>query len=84
MRENGQPNRFAVHDVGLATQNILFQATELGLVGHFMGGFFPDFAVEIFNIPQGFEVVAVGGIGYLGRSDLLPNDLKEREAYPHS
>jgi hypothetical protein len=49
-----------------------------------MGGFFSDFAVEIFNIPQGFEVVAVGGIGYLGRSDLLPNDLKEREAYPHS
>ena len=76
---NGQPNRFAFHDVGLATQNLLSQVTALGLVGHFMGGFFPEVATEIFHIPDGFEPVAVGAIGYGGREDLLSDDLKSRE-----
>ena len=79
VQRDGQPNRFAFHDVGLATQNLLSQVTDLGMFGHFMGGFSQEAATEIFRIPSGFEPVAVGAIGYRGREDLLSSDLKERE-----
>src|SRR5262249_34891150 len=36
---NGKPNRTAQHDVGLASENLVLQATELGLVTHQMAGF---------------------------------------------
>lgn len=79
IHRNGVSNRFAFHDVGLATQNLLTQATNLGLIGHFMGGFWPNVASQIFHIPEGFEAVAVGAIGYRGREDLLSEDLRQKE-----
>ena len=36
---NGQPNRHAFHDVGLAVANLIVQATALGLGVHQMAGF---------------------------------------------
>lgn len=75
-----RPNRFAFHDVGLATENLFLQACELGLSCHFMGGFSPDKVRDIFGIPNDHEAVAAGAIGYMGEVDSLPDDLKEREA----
>ncbi|MGH7236266.1 MAG: nitroreductase family protein, partial [Nitrospiraceae bacterium] len=37
--EDGEPNRHAFHDVGLAVENLVIQATALGLVVHQMAGF---------------------------------------------
>jgi len=61
---NGAPNRHAWHDVGLATANLLTQATALGLVAGPMGGFDPKAAREKLAIPEGWEPVAVIALGY--------------------
>jgi nitroreductase len=61
---NGAPNRHAWHDVGMATANLLTQATALGLVAGPMGGFDPKAAREKLGIPEGWEPVAVIALGY--------------------
>jgi nitroreductase len=61
---NGAPNRHAWHDVGLATANLLTQATALGLVAGPMGGFDSKAAREKLAIPEGWEPVAVIALGY--------------------
>jgi len=67
-------NRHAWHDVGLATQNLIVQATALGLHVHLMGGFSADKAREAFAIPAEYEAVTMFALGYLGD----PNTLNER------
>ncbi|GAB3819943.1 nitroreductase family protein [Pontibacter rugosus] len=79
---NGQPNGIARHDVGLATANILLQATDLGLHVHLMGGFNAAKAQDVLGIPEGFEPVAMGAVGYVGDPESLPEALKERELAP--
>lgn len=79
---NGKPNTHAWHDVGLATGNFLLQATEIGLHAHLMGGFMADKAREALGIPEGYEPVAMGALGYIGDPDTLPEQLRERELAP--
>jgi nitroreductase len=76
---NDKPNRHAFHDVGLAAENLVLQATALGLVVHQMAGFYVDKAREAFAIPEGYEPVAAMAIGYPGQSDQLPEPLRQRE-----
>ena len=40
--EDGLPNRYALHDTGMAAENLAIQATALGLVTHQMAGFLID------------------------------------------
>jgi nitroreductase len=81
--ETGEkPNRFALHDVGLATANLTVQATSLGLAVHQMGGFNGDKARTVLNIPKDFEPVAVIALGYQDTTDSLPEYLLERELAP--
>jgi nitroreductase len=79
---NGQPNRHAFHDVGLAVANLITQATALGLYVHQMAGFYPDRVRELYGIPDGFEPVAGIVLGYLGDPNVLPEDLLQRELAP--
>ncbi|MCX2741688.1 nitroreductase family protein [Pontibacter anaerobius] len=79
---NGSPNKHAWHDVGLATGNLLLQATELGLHVHLMGGFDAAMAKQELGIPDGFEAVAMGAVGYAGDPESLPEPLKARELAP--
>lgn len=79
---NGNPNPHAWYDVGLATGNLLLQATELGLHVHLMAGFDAAKAREVLQIPEGYEPVAMGAVGYAGDPDSLPEQLKERELAP--
>ncbi len=81
---NGKPNKYAWHDVGLATGNLLMQATHMGLYAHLMGGFLADKAQEVLGIPDGYEPVAMGAIGYIGDPETLPEQLKERELAPRA
>jgi len=79
---NGKPNRHAFHDVGLAVENLVIQATALGLAVHQMAGFHVDKARELFSIPDGHEPVAALVLGFPGDPAGLPEDLREREVAP--
>jgi len=78
---NEKPNRTAQHDVGLATENLLLQAVELGLVAHPMAGFDVERSRREFNIPGDYTILAMIAIGYPYRGDLddLDEKLRERE-----
>ena len=77
--ETGQPNRHAFHDVGLAVENLVIQATALGLVVHQMAGMFPDLVKAEFNLPPHHEAVAAIALGYHGDPASLPEQLHRRE-----
>jgi nitroreductase len=80
--QQNQLNKYAFYDAGLAMANALFEATELGLWVHQIGGFYPDIIKKELNIPEGFEPVVVATVGYLGDPNTLPENLKEREIAP--
>ncbi len=82
--ESGKPNRFAWHDTGLATAALMVQATALGLHVHAMGGFSRDATRSNLGIPEGFEPVAAIAMGYAGRPDSLPEDLRMSEVAPRT
>lgn len=76
---NGEPNRHALHDVGLAAAQLTLQATALGLAVHQMAGFSSQRARELLAVPEAFEPVAMIAVGYPGDPDQLPEDLRQRE-----
>ena len=77
--DTGKPDRFARYDLGLAVENLVLQATTLGLFCHQTGGLNVEKARTAFNIPEGSEPVDVIAIGYMGNLDTLPDDLREQE-----
>lgn len=79
---NGHANRHAFHDVGLATAQLVLQATSLSLSIHQMAGFDRDRAREIWKIPESFDPVAVLAVGYRGEPEQLSGELEERERAP--
>lgn len=80
-----RPNRHAYHDVGLATAQLMLQATSMGLVVHAMAGFDRDAARATLRIPDGHDVVAFLAVGYQGEVDDLADDkLRSRERAPRT
>jgi nitroreductase len=79
---NGQVNRAAVHDLGLAAGNLLVEATARGILVHQMLGILPEKARQIFAIPDGYEAWTGLAIGYRGDPTQLPDVLQERERRP--
>lgn len=57
---------YYLFDLGMATQNILLQATELGLVARPMAGFSPARFHETFQIPRGYQLMVLIAVGYPG------------------
>lgn len=82
--DDGQPNRHAFHDTGLAVENLVLQAAAQGLVAHQMAGFDVEKARADLRIPAGYEPVAMIAVGYPGDPALLPERLREREIRPRS
>jgi nitroreductase len=76
---NGEPNRHAMHDVGLAVGQLTTQATAMGLVLHQIAGFDAAAAREAHAIPEEFEPVAVLAIGYPGDPGELPEKLRKKD-----
>lgn len=74
---NGKPNRWAQHDAGLATENLLLEAVDLGLAAHPMAGYDADRARTDFGIPEGFTPIAMIAIGYPYQGGL--DDLDEKQ-----
>ncbi len=77
---NGQPNRFAFHDVGQAVAYLTMQATSLGLSVHQMGGFDVERARELLAIPAGYEPVAAIALGYSQDPAAPPPSARTRRA----
>ena len=76
------PNPHAIHDLGLAMENLFLQAVDLGLYCHFMAGFSPEKVRATFGVPNGYEPMTAGAIGYPGSPDDLPDNLRQRELRP--
>ena len=77
---DGQPNRFAWHDLGLAVGNLSIQATACGL--RQMGGFNAEVARETYAIPATHEPVTALVIGYPADPESLSDEQREREMSP--
>jgi nitroreductase len=77
--EDQSPNSHALHDVGLAVENLVIQALALDLFVHQMAGFEVEQAREVCHLPPGHEPVAMIALGYLGDPNTLPEKLRARE-----
>lgn len=57
-------NRHAGHDLGQAIAQMVLQALDHGIYVHQMGGFFPDKARQLYQIPNEFEPFTAIAMGY--------------------
>ena len=76
---NGKPNAHAQHDVGLANENLVLQATALGLIVHQMAGFKRDHARAALAIPDGNEPLTMLAAGYPGDISTFDESLQQRD-----
>jgi nitroreductase len=83
-QDDSTPNRHAFHDTGMAVENLVLQATALGLVAHQMAGFDVEKARADLKIPSGYEPVALIAVGYPGDLASLSDQMRERELQPRS
>jgi nitroreductase len=81
---NGQPNAAAVHDLGLASASLTFEATARGLSVHQMIGILPDRARELYRIPEGVQPLTGLAIGYAADPGTLPEKYRERDLTPRT
>ncbi len=81
---NGQPNKWAHHDVGAATTTLLLQATAQGLHGHVMAGFEAEKTRDVFALPAHIEPVTFIALGYQGAPELLAEPFLTRELAPRT
>ena len=79
LRDGGKEARHALYDLGMAAENLVLQAVDLGLVAHQMAGFDADRAREVYAIPAAHEAIVAIAIGYQGHHSSLPDDLQLRE-----
>jgi len=57
-------NRHASHDLGLALGQMILQALHHDIYARMMGGFYPDQARAIYNIPDEYEPFTAIAFGY--------------------
>lgn len=81
---NGNPNRTAVHDTGIALMALSVQATAMGLQAHGMGGIHLDKIREVYGLPADVEAVAGVAVGYAASAEVLEEPLRSREMAPRS
>ncbi len=80
--DDGSPNRHAYHDVGLAAENLVLEATAQGLASHQMAGYDVEQARARLGIPNGYDPVAMIAVGYPGDPALLEERQRARESQP--
>lgn len=82
---NGNPNGYALYDLGAASAFVILQANALGLVTHQMGGFDRDAARQALEVPEEYALGSVMALGYQGEPDALSNEkLIENETAPRT
>lgn len=81
---NDKDNRVHQHDLGLAVQNLVIQATSLDLFAHQMAGVDLDKVKSAYNLPEGYEPQTAIAIGYGVEAADLPDEVREKEQAPRS
>lgn len=82
---NGNPNGYALFDLGAATVLLTLQAAEMGLNAHQMGGFEKKAARELLGIPEEYEIGSLMALGYQADPEILGSEqLIAREVAPRS
>ncbi|GAA4726749.1 nitroreductase family protein [Brevibacillus fulvus] len=76
--ERGE-NAWHAFDAGTAWGYLALEAHHQGLITHAMGGFEPEKAREVLQVPEEYAIQAVIAIGYQGEKDALPEKFQERE-----
>ncbi|MEU5259890.1 nitroreductase family protein [Amycolatopsis sp. NPDC021455] len=74
------PVPYAEYGLGLASENLVLQAVELGLIAHQMAGFSPDAVREAFALPSDAVPKVAIAVGSPAAPDVLEDDWRiERE-----
>ena len=71
---NGNPNRWAQYDTGMAALALGLEALAQGLVSHQMGGFDMAKARAAFAIPEEFTPMAMIAVGYQAPPEALDDE----------
>jgi nitroreductase len=79
---NGKPNAAAVHDLGLASANLVLEATARGLAVHQMIGIVPARVRAVYQVPEDVQPLTGLAIGYRGDPASLPPNLQQRDLTP--
>jgi len=81
---NGKENVTAAHDLGLASANLVLEATARGLSVHQMAGIRPDRARMLYGIPDDADALTALAIGYVGDPAGRSDDYAERDRKPRT
>lgn len=81
---NGNPNRHAMHDTGMANAFLMLQATSMGIYGHIMAGYDPIKLKETLSPADDEEAVCIIALGLLGEPEQLDEPFRTREITPRS
>lgn len=74
-----EENFWHMFDAGTAWGYFSLEAQRRGLITHAMGGFNREKAIEEFNIPEDYTIIAVSAVGHYGQRASLSEDLQSRE-----
>jgi len=80
--KNNKDNRAAIHDLGLASGNLVVEATSRGLSVHQMIGLLPEKAREVYRIPEHYEAWTALAIGYKTDAAKREDVVEERDLAP--
>jgi nitroreductase len=76
---NGDFNRHALYDTGMAVANLLIQALAMDIYVHQMGGFSVQKVRDYLRIDESIEPVAILAVGYLGDGTELSPELQKKD-----
>ena len=76
---NDKPNAYAEHDLGLATSNLLLQASSMGIFTHSMAGIDKVKLIESLHLNHNQSPLCVIALGYLDDAEKLEEPFKGRE-----
>lgn len=80
---NGQPNRWAHYDTGMAALSLTLEAVAQGLVAHQMGGFDIAKTRAAFAIPEDFMPMAMIAVGYQAAPETIEDEeTRQKELNP--
>ncbi len=77
-----RPNGNVLHDCGMATMNLLLQATSMGIHGHVMEGFDKSAVSTLYNLGEELIPVTMVALGFLDEPEKLEEPYLSRETAP--